>query len=303
MRDFRLEEMNAAEASFIVPAPEFSWSLSRARLFAECRLAYFFQYYLTQGGWDSYADPLIREAWAAKKELSENLRRSIWCRELFCDALNALRNAPAGIRFRMLCGRLNALLKRRAEVLDASSPDGLADAGTRFAAAAVPAVRAFLASDTSKILAAVQTPTSFNSAGLSSFESGGVTVWREPGIVWREPGFACSLSVSFSEHVPEHESASADLFALAVSGRPEHGPAVSYFLAKDDRGDWCERREEGDPLRAERGIAETSAEMRALENDGSVNLADFIPSPGLEKCAACRYSAVCGTLRERFRGV
>jgi len=46
--------------------PPFSWSFTRHRTFQACRLRYYYQYYLSQGGWHSAAPAAHRRAYALK---------------------------------------------------------------------------------------------------------------------------------------------------------------------------------------------------------------------------------------------
>jgi CRISPR/Cas system-associated exonuclease Cas4 (RecB family) len=45
---------------------EFSWSVSRHRLFQECRRAYYFRHYGSWGGWERGADPRVRDLYVLK---------------------------------------------------------------------------------------------------------------------------------------------------------------------------------------------------------------------------------------------
>ena len=45
----------------------FGWSLSRERMFDECRRRYFFHYYLSWGGWQRSASIVSREAFKLKR--------------------------------------------------------------------------------------------------------------------------------------------------------------------------------------------------------------------------------------------
>ena len=44
----------------------FSWSVSRHRIFSECRRAYYYRHYGFWGGWDVESDPRIREIYVLK---------------------------------------------------------------------------------------------------------------------------------------------------------------------------------------------------------------------------------------------
>lgn len=46
---------------------EFSWSISRHRIFLECPRAYYFRHYGSWGGWEPDADPHVREAYLLKR--------------------------------------------------------------------------------------------------------------------------------------------------------------------------------------------------------------------------------------------
>jgi len=54
-------------AFVITPYPEFSWSISRQRLFEQCPRAYYFRYYLSHNGWLDEASPRARQAWTLGK--------------------------------------------------------------------------------------------------------------------------------------------------------------------------------------------------------------------------------------------
>ncbi len=45
---------------------EFSWSVSRNRIFTECRRAYYYRHYGSWGGWDAKADPRVRDIYMLK---------------------------------------------------------------------------------------------------------------------------------------------------------------------------------------------------------------------------------------------
>ena len=51
----------------IRPYPEFSWSMSRQRLFNQCPRAYYFNYYASWNGWLREAPPRARRAYRLKQ--------------------------------------------------------------------------------------------------------------------------------------------------------------------------------------------------------------------------------------------
>ena len=110
MNRFRKEEISAAQVAFEVPPTPFSWSVSRHLLFRRCRRAYFLHYYFAQGGWDPYADPLLRFTWSAKKFMTyqERLERSL--EDILRFSFDTLRNTPVSFRLRMLGTRFQARL-------------------------------------------------------------------------------------------------------------------------------------------------------------------------------------------------
>lgn len=58
---------------------EFSWSFSRYRLFKRCRLAYYFHYYASWGGWDKFSDDKTRKIYLLK-----NLKKfNNWIEDIF----------------------------------------------------------------------------------------------------------------------------------------------------------------------------------------------------------------------------
>ncbi len=75
---------------------EFSWSKSRHEKFAECRRAYYYQYYGSWGGWEIQAETSIRELYVLKK-LSTRWQ---WAGSLVHDTIRRmLRRARATGQF------------------------------------------------------------------------------------------------------------------------------------------------------------------------------------------------------------
>lgn len=69
-------------------ANEFSWSVSRAQLFEECRRAYYYQYYGSWGGWEIGADERVRHIYLLKNLRNLNMWAGSIVHEVIAEALN-----------------------------------------------------------------------------------------------------------------------------------------------------------------------------------------------------------------------
>src|SRR5690242_16486769 len=73
---------------------ELSWSKSREDVFSHCKRQYYYRYYGSWGGWESGADPRVREYYVLSKLKS----RHMWAGEVVHECIErSLRNIEAGI--------------------------------------------------------------------------------------------------------------------------------------------------------------------------------------------------------------
>ncbi len=70
---------------------EFSWSVSRHRIFSECRRAYWYRHYGSWGGWDPRGDPAAREAYVLKNLGNRYTFAGSVVHEVVADVLNRHR--------------------------------------------------------------------------------------------------------------------------------------------------------------------------------------------------------------------
>ncbi len=130
VRDFEKDIASASQFRKVLPETEFSWSLSRHRLFHFCKRACFLHYYLAQGGWDEYADPLVREVYSLKKLLPLHLHLSGIFEDSLSEALLRTRgiSGPPVEKKKLLLGLLLRSLSRKASrafpLRPCFSPDG-----------------------------------------------------------------------------------------------------------------------------------------------------------------------------------
>jgi hypothetical protein len=67
----------------------FSWSFSRYNLFKFCELAYYFHYYGSWSGWDTYAPKQVKEAFRLKHLISKELCLNIILKKTLLNAINS----------------------------------------------------------------------------------------------------------------------------------------------------------------------------------------------------------------------
>ena len=298
MNRFRKEEIAASSAELRVPATPFSWSVSRHLLFRRCRRAYFLHYYYAQGGWDPYADELIRYTWGAKKNRTYCEWLDLQLEEILRFSFDMLRHTPFAMRSRILEQRFQSRLlvlyegwkkKEAAGQFRFSSETAFRDLKS--------ALLEFLRSDSCRVLITVQNLTLFHRAFTPSFYHQETELWYNPGLIWREGNLLVSLRIHNSVPDPEFIRAESDMFALSAECRTGTQNTVSIFRFRDPSG-WQEIQETGDPAAGEERICNDKAEMLSLLRDESACMTEF---PKNEKhCSDCRFSGVCAAMTEQF---
>lgn len=297
MNRFRKEEISAAKVCAEIPATPFSWSVSRHLLFHRCRRAYFLHYYFAQGGWDPYADPLLRFVWSAKKSRSypEQLERHL--EEILRFSFDTLRNVPPAFRVRMLSNRFQMRLTALEDRWRTEEPSGIFDYKTALADLK-DALSSFLTSGTCSAIASAQNLTLFNKAFKPSFFFREIELWYNPGLIWRESGHLVSLRLHFSKPDPAFIRAESDMFAFSARNHTGERETLSLFRYRAS-GVWKEIQCRGDAESAEKRILSDTETMKSLIFDDHISIMDF-PAESGAVCDSCRFSAVCAAIAEEF---
>jgi len=90
-------------------AGQVSWSVSRAKLFGECRRAYYYKYFLASGGWRADAPELSRKAYALSKMSSLPLLVGETVHAVIADAV---RSEDEDLSEEAMVGRGRELFRR-----------------------------------------------------------------------------------------------------------------------------------------------------------------------------------------------
>ncbi len=251
MRDFEKDIASASRFRKVLPETEFSWSLSRHRLFHFCKRACFLHYYLAQGGWDVYADPLVREVYSLKKLLPLKLHLSGIFEDSLSEALLRTRgiSGPPVEKKKLLLGLLLRSLSRKASGAfpgraDSSSGSG-EEGGTgihwnllehfygvrgfstaeavhrRIRESLGKAWRFLGASPLADELSGLTENDLLFCSRIAAFRYGSCRVWFHPGTVWFRKNTAFALRCDFpgaeNSAAPRRRQASR---SCACSGSP-----------------------------------------------------------------------------------
>ena len=302
MRDFRREIETASECSVELAETEFSWSLSRHFLFRRCERAYFLHYYFAQGGWDSGADPVVCDAYAAKKLNTLESWLGSETDRVFRESLDRVRMIEPQMRLFCFRKEMNlrlAHLKYRIPeegFLNFDLPEE--DAVRKIEYELRNSFRCFMSSQIPEILLRMQRSNRINRNMDYEFYLDETRIWQNPGIMWQEPGMHCSFRIHYLPFQEEFCRCAADLFAFYCGTLFHEDMSLSIMLAREGN-EWQEFRFTGNAKRG-REFAESSiAEMKSRVRPGkTVYIADF-PECGIpEICSECRYKTVCSILRE-----
>lgn len=90
---------------------QFSWSVSRDRLFRSCRRAYYYNYYGSWGGWESDADPRVRQLYILKQMTSLEMWSGSIVHDVIAEALHRYALKGAVIRTGELQARAREKLR------------------------------------------------------------------------------------------------------------------------------------------------------------------------------------------------
>ncbi len=302
MRDFFREIKTASESAAELPATEFSWSLTRHRLFRRCERAYFLHYYFAQGGWDRYADELVRQAYAAKKSVSYAHWLGEVTNRVLEEALDRVRFLTPGARLRRFRNCFEDYMLEEfdrigeTKVFDFPLPEE--DLLRRAKRDAAGAFRCLASSDAFRLLLRQQQSNFILRNEEYEFYCGGTRIWFDPGIRWQEPGCRCSLRILYSPFDEEVCRTTADLFACYSRERFQEENTMSFFVARDGET-WRLFSFHGSALFAEELMRGSIALMKRKIRPGNVVVLSDFPEIGLpDVCLECRFSQVCPLLRE-----
>lgn len=319
--DFEKDILSAAEFDGSRRASRFSWSCSREILFRRCKKAYFIRYYLAQGGWDSYANPLVRSAYIEKYRMPFH----IWLARTFHLAMqSAFRQAavqPFDKRKKIFTAACLRYLGRAVSDLQFSLENReYADDPKK------PAILEFLqaADQTAALLDLKQKAVdSFSSAygtilksevfasilslnftalrlddPFLSFQFEQWPVWFAPGIVWYDKGQFHSLLSQVSDPEGDDGTSSrvtAALLDLYVQTKWNFRKTSSSVFVFHETGGFFSPLEPEPAIRTL--IRKSSQEMLSLiQDDANVNCRDFPCTEQIRYCKNCQFKGTCQAL-------
>lgn len=311
MRDFDRDVSSAAEWTSSVPAGEPSWSLARQCLFDSCQRAYFLCHFMSQGGWDQYSHPLVRQCYIEKRLLT--------VREWSEDVLNgSLRVAldrtlrvPDGPResevqrlFMFEVARRisegavqlrNREWERDTKCLNlfelyysGCAPDAFESGATALRKAA----RDFAFSDAMLRLVAVERNAWRRLNDFESFRIRNMEIWTRPPLAWVESGNAHFLELRLS--LPDAASAAIDAGLLDLLAfyrlKTPSNSSIASFTTPDGSS-----IEAAPDAMAVRCLASAGAQAMAakMHPDGRMWIDDFSKAPDEAKCVSCRFKGIC----------
>lgn len=298
MNRFRKEEISASSADHSVPATPFSWSVSRHLLFRKCLRAYYLHYYYAQGGWDPYADEMIRFVWYSKKNLCYEEWLEKHLEEILRFSFDRIRQVPVPARQRMLGvqfqSKLTALSSAWAEKSSVWENHFSYEKAYHDLTGAL---RSFQQSEICEMLCKVQGLTLFHRAFKPSFQYQGTELWYNPGLIWREGVLLISLRTHFRKPSDSFIRAESDMFALSAKHLTGSNESVSIF--RYPVGDvWKETERVGNVSHAGERFRRDRKEMLSLLRGDQAYLSDFPKDE--RQCSDCRFSGVCAAMTERF---
>ena len=302
MRDFRREVSAASESAAELPATEFSWSLTRHRLFRRCERAYFLHYYFAQGGWDRYADDLVRQVYDAKKSASYAYWLGDLTNRMLEEALDRVRFLAPGARLRRFRNCFEDCMLEEFDRIDGRTlfdfPLPETDLIRKAKADVAGAFRCLVSSPGFQMVLRLQRSNFIHRNEEFEFYCDGTRIWFDPGVRWQEPECRCSLRILYPPFEEELCRTAADLFACYCRERFRMENTISFFLARDGE-EWKEFSFHGNADYAESLMRGSIALMKQKIRPGNVVVLSDFPEIGLpDVCRECRYSNVCPLLRE-----
>lgn len=295
---------------------EFSWSWSRAEMFATCRRQYFFNYYGAWGGWDKRADPKTRATYVLKKLQTRHQWIGSTVHNALRWVLTTLRDKGAApseeATLRALGKRLQADYQDSGEGLYWEDPknkrglleheyDHLYVSDEDWSALfekALAAVNTFFVSDVFATLQSLPREDWLEIDTLGSFEVDGVKVWVQLDCLFRRDGEI--HVVDWKTGKANADSTREQLVLYAWYASQQQSVEAGRVIAAEINLGTGERVEhrflESDFARVRERVATTVADMRALLDDAPNNRATEERFPLAESeapCATCAFRRVC----------
>jgi len=285
---------------------EFSWSISRRRLFDRCRRAYWYRYYGHWGGWEAGATAEARLAWVLGKMTSLPMWIGTVVHEVIEQAIEECAATGELAGAETLSGRAVEALRRgwvqsrdrhwerdpkhAVNLLEhyyrRDVPRGTTD---RVKADVLRCLGNFAASEAAAWIRASDPADWLNVEALDSFPVGGHKVYIKPDLAVRD-GSRVVLYDWKTGRKSGDDLRQLAAYALFARARWGAGPSDVDIRAVYLR-DGAVVTAEVDAARlddVEREIAASMEEMRAPLTDASANVADKERFPMVEDRAGCR---------------
>ncbi|MBN1864683.1 MAG: hypothetical protein JW808_07260 [Victivallales bacterium] len=285
---------------------EFSWSLSRKRVFERCLRAYYYNYYASWGGWDTYG--------SEKSKLLYRLKNSqdigTWSEMVFRKALD---NALAGNKLSHNSLLSNACFHMRRDLMAMKSPSyeknpknkllkeyfsGRQDLGCLcgLAEGRIAGLAArFEGSGPYRRLLQTEPLARRSVPEPSCFDFKGIKVWARPDFLWLERDVLRIMNLHFSDPVQSGDWAIKAALDIMLMRRHIPGgrkiQASSCFL--DNQG-CLELFYSSTENEVSSMIEQSSAEMLDLSTLDTIISEDIFPkTQKAEHCSKCCFRHAC----------
>ena len=295
---------------------EFSWSKTRAELFAACPRQYFYNYYGAWGGWSTSADPKTRALYVLKKLQTRQQWMGATVHNCLRWVLTQLREkgAPPSeeAALHALGRRMHLDFQRSGEGLYWDNPKDMCglmeheyddlevpdDKWSALFEKALAAITVFYQSD---VLAELRTRTGddwLDIEKLASFEVDGTKVWVQLDCAYRADG---EIRVIDWKTGKSNADATRDQLALYTwyASRHWHAEPAAIEAAEFNLGTGervAHRFAAPDFAPLQDRILSSAAAMRALLDDPAQNRATeekFALSENEKACRKCPFRRVC----------
>lgn len=293
---------------------EFSWSVSRHRIFTECKRAYYFRHYGSWGGWEPDADPLVRDLYVLKnlnnrftfagkvvhESVAESLNkhrygRTVSLEEMRETALGALR---AGFR-QSRDGAYRSDPKKMVGLFEHEYPVEITDREWQAMRNRVfRCLDNFYKSKIRSIILETRVENWLPIDRMDSFEFDGVTIYVAPDFALRNNqgnAFLIDWKTGRSGAEDRNQIVCYGLFAREKWGvDPRRAIGELHYLLTG-----AEETVTLDDAALEEGTAhmrESIAAMRSLLVDPQANRAEMESFPQTEDrgvCAQCNFRRIC----------
>ena len=284
----------------------FSWSFSRYNLFRYCERAYYFHYYGSWNGWDTYAPEQIKEAYRLKQLISKELWLNIVLKK---SLLNAINSKPLSSRtfaaefehksHRVLSSDITSLYSEEWQ----NDPKKICIDKIYYKENSIDKITAWIRNKTavkvklfreSKLfyeLSSLPFPAFLDTNHPLSFTQNNIQIWCSPDLMWTFHGKLNILNLNNGSGW----SFIAGLNMLYARQNNNHVPSSivcrTAFIDKDSYFSVYGIRS---PKEIMNIITDSSEEMRSrLTFDKKAYIENFPKTTEQEKCQTCRFKAIC----------